>query len=272
MPNLRLLLILLLALNLLAFAAIRGWLGSADHEGEPERISNQLNPERIRLLRELPPPAAHASPAATAASPAADEAVAQAPTVAQVPDAPDGASADGGQAPSPGDAPPAPRAPAGPPSAPAAAAAPATAQCFAWGGLSEAEAAQLLAALRREGVEGRRGAHDIPVSWWVRIAPEGGLEGAQERSRALRALGIGDSYIVQDDGPSKHAISLGLFKTEAGAQRMVEDLRARGLLDAGVEPRMRQAIRVQAELSTEARDAVERGLPRLRRQRDDCGR
>ena len=148
----------------------------------------------------------------------------------------------------------------------------ATAQCFAWGGLSEAEAGQLLAALRREGVEGRRGPHDIPVSWWVRIAPEGGLEGAQERSRALRALGIEDFYIAQDEGPSQYAISLGLFKTEAGAERMVEELRARGLLDAGFEPRMRQAIRVQADLSTEARDAVERSLPRVRRKRDDCGR
>src|SRR5690606_38001251 len=184
MPNLRLLLILLLAFNLLAFAAIRGWLGSADHEGEPERISNQLNPERIRLLGEIPPPAAQVSPAERAAAePAAEVAAgpgAPATPVAQIPDAPDGATAAAAQGPRapapPAVAPSAPPAPPSPPSPQTSEARAASAECFAWSGLSETEAGQLLAALRRQGVEGRRSPHDIPVSWWVRLAPEGGLE------------------------------------------------------------------------------------------------
>ena len=51
---LRVLLILLLVLNLLALAAGRGWLGVAPSRGEPERLSNQLHPERIVLHAELP--------------------------------------------------------------------------------------------------------------------------------------------------------------------------------------------------------------------------
>ena len=50
MPRLRLLIILLVLFNLLALAAWRGWLGEGDTRGEPERITNQLRPERIKLL------------------------------------------------------------------------------------------------------------------------------------------------------------------------------------------------------------------------------
>ena len=74
MPTLRLVLIVLLALNLLAFAAIRGWLGRPAPDGEPERISNQLNPDRIRL--------------ATVAAPAAPLAIAGPPPMTPRPAAP----------------------------------------------------------------------------------------------------------------------------------------------------------------------------------------
>ena len=58
MTTLRFLIILLLVLNALAFSALRGWLGSAPPAGEPGRIASQLNPERIRLAREVAPPPA----------------------------------------------------------------------------------------------------------------------------------------------------------------------------------------------------------------------
>jgi hypothetical protein len=79
MPTLRLVLIVLLALNLLAFAAICGWLGRPAADGEPERISNQLNPDRIRLAAVSPSAALLASneppammPRLPAPSPAVD--------------------------------------------------------------------------------------------------------------------------------------------------------------------------------------------------------
>ncbi|MCK6399815.1 MAG: SPOR domain-containing protein, partial [Thauera aminoaromatica] len=70
MTTLRFLLILLLILNALAFAAIGGWLGGEPPAGEAGRIAAQLHPERIRLANETgatglapvaaepPPPAA----------------------------------------------------------------------------------------------------------------------------------------------------------------------------------------------------------------------
>lgn len=159
------------------------------------------------------------------------------------------------------------------PPAPAEAAQPeAPPICVAWAGIGADDAERLEAQLRAAGLDPQRSASESPSSWWVRIPPLGGRDTAERKARELKALGITDYFIVQDAGASQFAISLGLFKTEAGAERMVEELRARGLLDAGFEPRMRQAIRVQADLSTEARDAVERSLPRVRRKRDDCGR
>ncbi|HRG72180.1 MAG TPA: SPOR domain-containing protein, partial [Thauera aminoaromatica] len=52
MTTLRFLLILLLILNALAFAAIGGWLGGEPPAGEAGRIAAQLHPERIRLANE----------------------------------------------------------------------------------------------------------------------------------------------------------------------------------------------------------------------------
>jgi hypothetical protein len=39
----------LVLLNLLALASIQGWLGTSAPRGEPERITNQISPERITL-------------------------------------------------------------------------------------------------------------------------------------------------------------------------------------------------------------------------------
>lgn len=67
MSTLRFLFVVLLALNALAFVAIQGWLGTPAVRGEPERLANQLHPERIRLAGrespDTPPPAATPDPA-----------------------------------------------------------------------------------------------------------------------------------------------------------------------------------------------------------------
>ena len=63
MTILRFLLILLLMLNALAFAALRGWLGQTPAAGEPERVAAQLHPDRIRLANErVPEPVTPESP------------------------------------------------------------------------------------------------------------------------------------------------------------------------------------------------------------------
>lgn len=51
----RILIVILLVLNALAFAAVQGWLGdigNAHQRGEGERAANALNPGLIQLDRE----------------------------------------------------------------------------------------------------------------------------------------------------------------------------------------------------------------------------
>ena len=54
MSLLRVTLLVLVALNALAFAGIKGWLGTSTPGSEHERISMQLNPEHIRLATDSP--------------------------------------------------------------------------------------------------------------------------------------------------------------------------------------------------------------------------
>lgn len=205
MAWLRTLLIVLILLNVLAFAGLQGWLGSSVPQGEPERITNQLNPERIKL-RPLAKPKKNdaASPAKPAPPPAS--------TVSAPPAAP-----------------PAPE--------PAAAAAPEQA-CLALGGLAP-EAARRFGeeAAARPGLQVKDVQVEAPTSWWVNLPPAGSKEAAEGRVAELRQQGVSDFFIMQEAGPNQFAISLGLFKQAAQAERLAEQLKAKGVGEVRVSPR-----------------------------------
>jgi hypothetical protein len=59
MTTLRFLFILFLLLNILIFAAARGWLGFTPQpdDTDPERINRQVHPDRIKVLSQTPPQA-----------------------------------------------------------------------------------------------------------------------------------------------------------------------------------------------------------------------
>lgn len=67
MAQLRVIVIALVFANLLALTVWKGWIGGGAYPGEPERLSNQLSPERMRLVAEVRP----AAPAPVAVAPAA---------------------------------------------------------------------------------------------------------------------------------------------------------------------------------------------------------
>lgn len=77
MAQLRVVVIALAFANLLALAVWKGWLGGGSYPGEPERLSNQLNPERMRLVAEAP--LAVPTPAPAEAPPAEPPAVPERP-------------------------------------------------------------------------------------------------------------------------------------------------------------------------------------------------
>ena len=291
MSLLRVTLLVLVALNALAFAGIKGWLGTRTPGSEHERISMQLNPEHIRLATDSPAQGLQAS--LQPASPAYEAAPAQPqspPMAAAGTEAPEVLTADtaaamvadtaieedppAAAAPVEDTAEPAPAQPepaAARVEAPVVATTPAT-SCFVWSALSEAQADALSRRLRRSGADPERSRSDIPDSWWVRIPAQGSRSQAERRADELRALGVKDLFIVQEPGPTQYAISLGVFKTESRARVMLNQLRNQGVRNAGVEARMTTRYRVQAELPTDMLRSVEGSVPGIDRNRSTCPR
>lgn len=222
MATLRVAVLFLLFANLLALAAWKGWLGGGTSSGEPERLSNQLSPEKIRLVADLRPAVAApvAAPSLPPATQPATPAPAPAPEKVPEPTAP---------------VVPAVEAEAAPPA------------CVAFSGLSPDQAAELSARIAKAGggfklSETRAG---TPSSWWVHIPSQGNKEGAERKAAELRRLGVEDLFVMQDAGPTQFAISLGLFKNEAAANRQLSQLKEKGVRSAQIATRGGGALRVE---------------------------
>lgn len=145
----------------------------------------------------------------------------------------------------------------------AALAAPAmTASCVEWGSFGDTELAQALVWLSARfpqlTVNTRRG--EEAQSWMVRIPPLRNAAAAQARATALRQQGVEDIFVFQDPGPNQHALSLGMFRTEDAARRLMASLHARQI--AGVQIVARSNIRTWLTLrpiSAQVRDGLEAG-------------
>jgi hypothetical protein len=239
MAQLRVIVIALVFANLLALTVWKGWIGGGAYPGEPERLSNQLSPERMRLVTELRP----AAPAPVAVAPAAPVLVTPAAS----------------DTPPQGETSPQPAAPAPVPetSAPPG--------CVAFGGVSAAQLDEIKARSAGAGpgfklTESRSGAVS---SWWVHVPSLGSKEAAERKAAEIRKLGVDDLFIVQDPGPAQFAISLGLYKNEVQANRLLESLREKGVRSAQVAGRGASVLRVELRgpsdsLATLASDLSER--------------
>ncbi|WP_341643364.1 SPOR domain-containing protein [Thauera sp. SDU_THAU2] len=277
----RILIIILLALNAIAFAGIQGWFGGSPPRTEPERLAQQLDPERIRLSSDPPVAAIPEAEAATdtaalqpeepvGTTAEAGAGAAEIPPLSMEPDS----SVETAMAEAPAAetvAAETPRAEtSAPETPPTAVTPPVPTSCVAWSDLSEAQADALMRQLRNSGASAERRKTETPSSWWVRVPPQGSREQAEEQARALRALGVRDLFIVQERGPAQYAISLGVFQTEARARQMLAELRAQGVRNAGVAPRMSTTHRIQAQLTADAEREAERGVRGLASRRTTC--
>ena len=121
-----------------------------------------------------------------------------------------------------------------PVSAPAAAVA-----CLEWGSFSVADAPRAEQALEPLGL-GARLAHrrsEEPAGWWVFIPPQANRQSALRKAAELKQLGVEDYFVVQDEGPYRWALSLGVFRTEEAAQARLAVLRGQGVRSARVGAR-----------------------------------
>lgn len=194
----------LLLLNAALFAYAQGFLGSSKGSDEERaRIKPQLEASRLTLLTNEQADAAKAAPAADPAS---------APAAAAV--------------------------------EASAAAAPAPARplaCIDVGTFSAGEAKRFearLASLELGERQSRQAvqAQDV-TSYLVNIPPQASKEAAERKAAELRGLGVTNFFIMQGESPMKWAISLGVFKTESGAQTLLAQLNKQGVHSARITPR-----------------------------------
>ncbi len=203
----------LLILNVALFAYAQSYLGaSKGSEEERARIKPQLEAGKLVLLTNAQADAAKAASAPASTAPPASAPAAEAP------------------------------APAAAPAAPAKALA-----CIDVGTFSAGEAKRFesrLASLDLGERQSRQAvqAQDV-TSYLVNIPPQASKEAADRKAGELRGLGITNFFIMSGDSPMKWAISLGVFKTESGAQTLLAQLNKQGVHSARITPRGPQTTR-----------------------------
>ena len=180
----RVVLLFLVLLNI-GFFAWTKYMQPAQSVTDARPMAREMQPERLRIVSPAPAPGSETPPAAAA------------PTAAA--------------APSP--APPAPR--------------PEPIACLEWGSFTLADApaaAKVVGSLGLGDRMSERRTEEI-AGWWVFIPPQSdGRAGAVRKARELRGLGVKDYFVVQDEGPNRWAVSLGVFSTEAAAKSRLEAL------------------------------------------------
>ena len=137
---------------------------------------------------------------------------------------------------------------------PAAVPAPAAAggNCIEWGGFAVAEAPkaeQALAPLALGARLAQRRSEET-AGWWVFIPPQANRAAALKKTAELKALGIDDYFILQDEGKMRWAVSLGIFSSEEGARSRLEALRAKGVRSAQTGERDTQVAKIWFQLRT----------------------
>ena len=176
----------------------------AEAAADPESARRQIRPEQIRLLQGKEMPET-ASPTPKAS-----------PAPATVVGGP------GSAAVSPGNA------------------------CVEWGGFALAEspkAEQVLTPLAL-GTRLTQRRSEETAGWWVFIPPQGNRAGAMKKTAELKALGIDDYFVLQDEGRMRWSVSLGVFSSEEAARNRFETLRARGVRSAQTGERDTQVSKV----------------------------
>jgi len=118
--------------------------------------------------------------------------------------------------------------------------------CAEWGGFSVAEsprAEQVLEPLALGARLSQRRSEE-KAGWWVFIPPQGNRAAALKKTAELKALGIDDYFILQDEGSMRWAVSLGVFSSEEAAKTRLEALRAKGVRSAQTGERDTQVVKI----------------------------
>jgi hypothetical protein len=225
---LKLLLVLLLAVNALLFCVASGWL-SLWEARDPDRQRRQVDAERITVISAsglpsgTPASSTPGNPGSAAdASKNAAESNASAPSNAVSSASPSvGQSGNSDNKTSEGIAPLAANTPSGPTS------------CLEFPPLELEKAQAVETSMRQIGISVELKPIETSPSYIVYLAPSESAKEAQRKLAELKRLGVTEAFLMQD-GPLKLGISLGLFRAEDGAKALVQQLSAKGIRSAKI--------------------------------------
>jgi hypothetical protein len=123
--------------------------------------------------------------------------------------------------------------------------------CVEWGAFTLAVAPRAEQALEPLALGTRLGSRrsEETAGWWVFIPPpKNGKAGAQKTVEELKALGLDDFHVMQEEGRMRWAISLGVFSTEGAANARLEVALAKGVRGAEAGPRETPVTKVSFQV------------------------
>ena len=118
--------------------------------------------------------------------------------------------------------------------------------CVEWGGFSVAEAPRAEQVLEPLALGARLAQRrsEEKAGWWVFIPPQANRVAAMKKTAELKALGVDDYFVMQEEGNLRWAVSLGVFSSEEAAKTRLEALRARGVRSAQTGERDTQVTKI----------------------------
>lgn len=109
--------------------------------------------------------------------------------------------------------------------------------CLEWGSFAIEESAKAGSALEKLGVADKVSRREAAEAYWVYIPPLKTKADADKTASELKARGIADFSVVQDNDQWRNAIALGDFKTEEAANNHLALLRQKNVRSAMAGPR-----------------------------------
>ncbi|CAH1077711.1 SPOR domain-containing protein [Candidatus Nitrotoga sp. 1052] len=106
--------------------------------------------------------------------------------------------------------------------------------CLEWGEFSGTDSARATAALTTLKLADRltQRQSEYAIGYWVYMPPAQTRAEMDNNIAELKAHNVKDYFTVQEVGPWKNAISLGVFKTDKAARKAFDSLRAKGVKSA----------------------------------------
>jgi SPOR domain len=108
------------------------------------------------------------------------------------------------------------------------------AECASWGDFSSTDAARAEKSLATLNLGERLTQRSVEHlnGYWVYIKPVASSAEIEKKVAQLKARGVTDYFVVQDEGKWMNAISLGIFKTSEAAQKYLVSLQAKNVRTA----------------------------------------